>query len=581
MRAASFLGTLLLAKVLVLWGLGIQLSAWAWLAYFWQDLLIALLFAAFDLLARRKALGWAAYAVLVLYIAINVPVARVLSSPLTAPMLRAARGTLADSIAHHLTWPNLLCLSLVLAAASLLPVFLRKLERRHVLGGAAVLVPLICLGPMAARRVETLGLHRNALVALALSAFPRLEPGGAASDWRASPFPAAASEDLSRWQGAAEGFSVLMVILESAGAQYLRPYGAAADPMPRLTELSRHALLFENAYCVYPESIKGLFSILCSTYPAVDTAPELYGKVKTPSLAGVLAGAGYRTALFHSGRFMYLGMRSIIDGRGFETLEDAGDIGGNRQSSFGVDEPAAVRRILAWLDQLLEGQRFFIVYLPVAGHHPYETPEKGPFPEDSEVNRYLNALHYGDAALGELIDGLKARRRLDRTLLVIFGDHGEAFGQHRGNFGHTLFIHEENVRVPLLFAAPALFQETVRVRRVASLVDAAPAALALLGMAAPPEYQGRSLLDPGQHLALFYTDYSLGLLGLRDGCFKLVHELDSGRSRLFNLCEDPIGQNDLAARHPERVGAYREHLLRWSAVQRERILSAGINHATN
>ena len=75
---------------------------------------------------------------------------------------------------------------------------------------------------------------------------------------------------------------------------------------------------------------------------------------------------------------MYLGMEGIVKGRGFETLEDAGAIGGRVNSSFGVDEPAAVERILGWIDSLPKGQPFFITYLPVAGHHPYATPEPGP-----------------------------------------------------------------------------------------------------------------------------------------------------------------------------------------------------------
>ncbi len=94
----------------------------------------------------------------------------------------------------------------------------------------------------------------------------------------------------------------------------------------------------------------------------------------------VLAEAGYRTAMFHSGRFGYLGMEAIIHNRGYQTLEDAGDIGGNHESSFGVDEPATVARMLAWIDALPSRQRFFLTYLPIAGHHPYETPERGPFP---------------------------------------------------------------------------------------------------------------------------------------------------------------------------------------------------------
>jgi phosphoglycerol transferase MdoB-like AlkP superfamily enzyme len=137
---------------------------------------------------------------------------------------------------------------------------------------------------------------------------------------------------------------------------------------------------------------------------------------------------------------MYLGMESVIRGRGFHTLEDAGTIGGDHESSFGVEEPSTVRRMLAWIDALPRGERFFLTYLPVAGHHPYEVPDAGPFPEDQEINRYRNALHYADAALGALLDGLR-ERGLDRnTLFVIFGDHGEAFGQHEGNYAHAIFI---------------------------------------------------------------------------------------------------------------------------------------------
>src|SRR6185369_14205292 len=128
----------------------------------------------------------------------------------------------------------------------------------------------------------------------------------------------------------------------------------------------------------------------------------------------------------------------------------------NVNSSFGVDEPAAVERMLHWIDSIPENQPFFLTYLPVAGHHPYATPEAGPFPNDSEFGDYLNALHYGDHSLGVLLEGLRARHLDENTLFVFFGDHGEAFRQHDGNSGHSMFIYEENVRVPYIIAAPGL-----------------------------------------------------------------------------------------------------------------------------
>src|SRR5262249_2955099 len=132
MKAASLFGVFVLSKLLVLAGRDIPLSLWTPLAYLWQDLFVALLFAAFDFAARRRPwAGWGVYGLLVLYAAVNVPVACTLSTPLTWPLLRATGGTLADSIAYHVTVPNLLRLAAVLAAAALLPILLRQL-RPHV-----------------------------------------------------------------------------------------------------------------------------------------------------------------------------------------------------------------------------------------------------------------------------------------------------------------------------------------------------------------------------------------------------------------------------------------------------------------
>lgn len=577
MRALALLGVFIVAKLAVMAGQPIQFSLWTPIAYFWQDVLVALVFFLLVSTIRRPWFGWTLYGTVVLYAAINVPIARVLSSPLTWPMMRAAGGALSDSIKHHATPANLALMSLTVIVGIALPLLTRHLQvwKPVVLIIPALLV--VALGPLATARVETIGLDRNAVMALVTTALPRLSAYGAGDtakeDWRVSPFVTeSADADLTRFSGAAAGRNVVLIVLESAGAEYLQPYGASCDPMPRLSELARSALIFEDAYAVYPESIKALFSILCSRYPAMDTETESYARITTPSLAAMLKAKGHHTALFHSGRFMYLGMKAVIENRGFAVLEDAGAIGGNYESSFGVDEPSTVRRALAWLDSLPRGERFFLTYLPIAGHHPYETPEPGPFPEQAESDRYLNALHYADASLGTLLQGLRERGLERNTLFVIFGDHGQAFGRHPGNYGHSLFIYDENLRVPYLIAIPGLIQQQVRVAKTISLIDTAPTILDLLGVQSPADYQGRSALAGHSRMALFFTDYSLSLMGLRDGGWKYIYELDSDRSKLFDLRQDAAELNDLSPLHPERVMAYRDLLTRWSVAQKALVL---------
>jgi arylsulfatase A-like enzyme len=580
MRSASLFLVFVLAKLVILWGHAAPLTGWSLVAYVWQDAMVALAFGAFEIALERIAAAtrivWVAYWILAIYAAINIPVGRVLSTPLTRPMLRAARGPLADSMLVYLTATNILLVAFVIVAAAVLPSMMRRAPQQFGRSALVCAIAVVLLGPLASSRADTRGMDRNVVTALIGTGLPRVLAATGAGEWRESRFETDGTENLARFRGAADGFNVVMISLESTAAQYLSLYGGQYDVMPNLSGLARSALVFENAYAVYPESIKGLYSVLCSTFPAFDSQPEEYASLGCRSVASVLGDAGYRTAMFHSGRFGYLGMESIIRNRGYQTLEDAGDIAGNHNSSFGVDEPATVARMLAWIDALPHGQHFFLTYLPIAGHHPYAapayaTPERGPFAGDAEIDQYRNALHYGDVSLGTLIEGLRARGLEQNTVWVIYGDHGEAFHQHPGNYGHTFFLYDENVHVPFLIAAPGLMRGEVRVRKVVSLVDTAPTILDLMGIAPPKNYQGRTMLDGAPRMALFFADYSLGLLGLRDGRWKFVYEIASGRARIFDLERDPGELSDLSDRETARALWYVQIVRGWSSAQKSYI----------
>jgi hypothetical protein len=596
MKGASLFLVFLLAKIAMVWGHAPPINGWSLLAFAWQDALVALAFSAIDFALENAGastrIAWSIYWAATIYAAINIPVGRAVSTPLTLPMLRAARGPLSDSILLYVTPINVVLALLVLTAAAVLPLLLepgllrgsspvrapRPVPRNLAKWAVACASAILILGPFGSRRVDMRGMDRNVFTALIATRLPRGTAHAEAGDWRESRFETRhAAENLSRFAGIARGRNVVMVGLESTAAEYLSIYGGEYDVMPNLTTLSQRALVFDNAYAVYPESIKGLFSILCSTFPAFNSRPEDYENLECRSVAAVLGGAGYRTAMFHSGRFGYLGMQSIIGHSGYQRLEDAGDIGGNHNSSFGVGEPATVARMLGWIDTLPRGQHFFLTYLPIAGHHPYATPKPGPFDGSVEINQYRNALHYGDESLGALIEGLRTRGREDDTVWVIYGDHGEAFRQHEGNYGHTFFLYEENVHVPFLIAAPGLMPGQKRVRKVVSLADTAPTILDLMGIAPPASYQGRTMLPDTPRMALFFTDYSLGFLGLRDGPWKFVYEIGSGRTKLYDLERDPREMSDVSAREAARTSWYGQVVRGWSTEQKN-YLALGIVH---
>lgn len=566
-----------IAKIVVLSDRSVAWSLWSAVAYLWQDALVALLFTVVVWQWPRASM---LYWVLVVYAAINIPIASVLSTPLTLPMLRATSGTLADSILLYATFHHVAKVVLTIVTAALLPHVIARAPIYVRNGVIAAAITCAVIGPFATGHIDTMGLDRNVAVALVRSALPRVEFATDDRAWTTPPLGHSTVDDLSHFRGAAAGRNVVLASLESTGAQYLRLYGARENVTPHLDQLAGSGVVFDHAYAVYPESIKGLFSVLCSTFPAFDTTPEHYERAPCTSIAATLRAAGYTTALFHSGRFAYLGMESIIRRRGYDVLADAGDIGGNHESSFGVEEPATVARMLEWIDRRPPGQPFFLTYLPIAGHHPYETPERGPFPARDEIGRYRNALHYGDAALGALRTGLEARGLDRNTLWMVIGDHGEALGQHEGNYGHTFFLFEENVRVPFVIALPGRIAQLERSRTMVSLVDTAPTLLDLVGIDVPATHQGRSALAGDARMALFFTDYSLGLVGLRDANWKFVYELDSGRAKLFDLARDPGEAHDVSAAQRSRVEKYRAALLGWSAAQKGYVVGRGAGLAS-
>ena len=95
----------------------------------------------------------------------------------------------------------------------------------------------------------------------------------------------------------------------------------------------------------------------------------------------------------------------------------------------------------------------FAFYLTSAAHHDYRVPSHVPlqrFAEDEKRNRYLNAVAYQDGFLGRLLDVYRQEGVAERTLFVVIGDHGEAFGEH-GRTLHDHVIYDEAKRVAEMF----------------------------------------------------------------------------------------------------------------------------------
>ena len=162
-----------------------------------------------------------------------------------------------------------------------------------------------------------------------------------------------------------------------------------------------------------------------------------------------------------------------------------------------------------------------------------------------------------DTQIGRLIDALQARGRLDRTIIVVAGDHGESLGEH-GEDDHGIFVYESVLRVPLIVRAPGVSPR--RVGAVVRLPDVMPTILELVAAPGPASgMDGVSLVGllTGRVRDLGLDAYAeseypermgwSALHTLSDGRYKVI---DAPRPELYDLERDPFETDNIYTDRP-------------------------------
>lgn len=392
------------------------------------------------------------------------------------------------------------------------------------------------------------------------------------------------------------GTNVVFVILDAARARSFSCYGAARRTTPEIDRLASEGVLFERAYTPAVFTLSAMASVWTSLPSLEHHAGLAYDDALPPgppTLAELLGAHGV-----HAAGFIANSMAGPAYGlaRGFAEFDEVHLRLGNRA--------AALMQVLpAWLRaQRQRGGRFFLYVHVREPHFPYDPqpPFDTLFGPDGPLGRrertnpawygdvndgliaptaaqlahlerlYDGNLAYADRQVGALRRTLEEQGLLERTLLIVASDHGEALHEH-GFIGHNQQVFEESTHVPLIVRFPnGSGPAGTRVRELVDLLDVAPTVADVFGLSesGPARgFRGRSLLPvalgaPGKAATYAVSTGDLRGFGLRQGRFKYVRNVHFDVERLFDLEADPGEGDDLAVSQPVRAGYYRHELHR-------------------
>ncbi len=368
--------------------------------------------------------------------------------------------------------------------------------------------------------------------------------------------------------------NVVLIHLESTRTGATTLYNENLNTTPFLNELAKSSLLAERDYTTVPHTSKASVSVNCGIEPHLvqPTTEAQPNGIPTPCLANLLKDQGYSTAFFQSSTQSFENFDGLVKNFGYQDyypLESMDTTGFQQTNYFGYEDDIMLKPSEEWLKEHKD-QPFMAEYLLGTGHHDYQclgtSHGDEDFSNDDLVNRYLNCIHLQDIFVKNLIDQYKELGLYENTIFVIYGDHGEGFGEH-GLYQHDDTIYEEGLKVPLIIHAPGLLDSGERVEGLSNHTDILPTVLELLGYKVKDgQYPGYSLLhklpeDRTLNFSCFHEEQCLASI---KGTEKYIYHYDNQPEQVFDLSKDPLEQNNLAGgRSEDELTKRREEVLKW------------------
>jgi hypothetical protein len=366
---------------------------------------------------------------------------------------------------------------------------------------------------------------------------------------------------------AAHPWNLVIFIMESVGTRYIFDASDANPmPMPFLQEISKEGWFLRKHYTTSNVSTKAVFSIISGMYDFFTR--ETFGTrsdAEVPAIYNWL-GEGYDRFLVTPSSISWYFPTKFVKNSGLSEIHSYENLKFKIKEEFhslghyiARDEIQTVDFFIRRLSQAREP--FMGIYISFAAHFPYfEYGEDYRIRKDDGrlISRYYNNLNLLDHMIKRIYNHLKEQGLLERTILVIMGDHGQAFGQHHpNNFMHYRYSYNENLETPAILYQPALFSPKI-VGFPTSHVDILPTLLDAMRIPHPPAvFNGESLFKhKWRQNPIFFYGYEESVSMLDTHLIKVQYSLKRNSCRVFDLKVDPDEKNPLdCSLYPLQLGA--------------------------
>lgn len=235
------------------------------------------------------------------------------------------------------------------------------------------------------------------------------------------------------------GYNLLMIVVDGIRAKDV------AQDMPALTRFAQENVRFSDHYSSGNHADTGLFGLFYGISPTyLDSV--LAGR-KQSALINALSDQGYQLGLFSSDGFNASLYRQAL-------LTD-----------FSLPTPApqsdaqTTQQWQRWLTDQGDKEPWFS-YINFSGAEPAEGA-KTPAPADF-IQRYRTGAQDVDAQIAQVLDTLKQRGLLDKTVVVITAEHGVEFNDSgKGQWGAGNGFNQAQLQVPLVIHWPGTPAQTI------------------------------------------------------------------------------------------------------------------------